>query len=360
MQNPELLLLLENETEKKVSTRAARLKTKELKLFSQSLSRLLEGGIPVLRALECLEQTCKNRRLENFLKQTKDDVRQGAGFSNAIENAQAAPEYFSQIVYAGEVSGTMAHVLAELGGYLEKEETLKAKVREALAYPALILLMGAVTLGVLLQVVIPKLATVYQDFGAELPGITKIILTLSHLFLPAAALFCAGLTALIFLAFKKKETFNALLYRLPVAGSFLKACVLIQFTRLLSLLLESGVSILEALSLTEKTFTSSLIKEDISKLRQKLEQGEGFSKGLDDIGWMDPLSKMLAASGEESGRLPAFLAQIARDGQAQLESRIQMAVKLLEPGMILVIGLVVGFIVIGTVLPIFDISGLMR
>ena len=368
MENPELLVLLGGEDRAAASPSVSafivpknqRLKAKELKLFAESLSRLLEGGIPILRALEGLEASCGNPRFEKFLKQVREDVQQGTGFSNALESTRAVPGYFSQIVYAGEISGTVARVLAELAGYLEKEEALKSRIREAVAYPALILLMGFTTLGVLLEVVIPKLAVVYKDFGAELPFITRIILGLSGLFFPVLILLLIITASAVWLFLKKKETLNILFYKLPVSGGFFRSCVLIQFSRLLSLLLESGIPVLEAMNLVEKTFSSAFLKADISRLRQELQDGGGFSSGLKNIGWMDPLSKMLASAGVESGRLPASFAQIARDSQVQFESRLQMAIKVLEPGLILVIGLIVGFIVIGTVLPIFDISGLMK
>lgn len=366
MENPELLLLIENEeksglqTNPKEITKRMRLRGKDVKLFSESLARLLKGGIPILRAIEGLKSSCGNAKLERFLTQIKEEVQQGSAFSNALENSKAVPSYFSQIVYAGEVSGAVPRVLEELGQYLEKEESLKSKIREALAYPGMILLMGLTTLGVLLQVVIPKLAVVYKDFGAELPVMTQIILGLSNLFLPALTIFFIVTAWGIFIFLKKKETFSLFIYQLPVAGKFFKLCVLVQFSRLLSLLLESGIPVLEALSLTSKTFNALFIKEDILTLKRKLQDGEGFTKGLEGIQWIDPLSKMLAASGEESGCLPASFSQIAQDTQTQLESGIQMAVKLLEPGLIVAIGLVVGFIVIGTVLPIFDISGLMK
>ena len=368
MDSPELLILLDQEAvrvQKKAPAQSGRskgrLNTRDLKLFAGSLSSLLEGGIPILRALEGLEKlSATNLKLRHFLAQVKEGIRQGSGFSKILEDTKSVPSFFSQIVYAGEVSGKTSEVLQELSGYLEKEAELKGKIREALAYPCFILFMGLATLGVLLQIVIPKLAGVYKDFGAELPIITRIILGLSDLFLPFAAvlLIFAVLATIFFL--RKKEALASLIYKMPIAGGFFRSCVLIQFSRLLSLLLESGIPVLDALKIVEKTFGSFFLKRDITSLSEGLAEGRGFSNCLEEISWMDPLSKMLASSGEESGRLPASFSQIARDTQTRLESQIQMIVKLLEPGLILVIGLIVGFVVIGTVLPIFDISGLVR
>jgi type II secretory pathway component PulF len=147
---------------------------------------------------------------------------------------------------------------------------------------------------------------------------------------------------------------------LPLAGRFLQGLVRVQFSRLIALLLESGIPVLQAIEITGKTFDTDFLKKDMEALKEKLAQGRGFSHCLEEVIWMDSLSRMLAASGEESGRLGASLSQIAKDTQAKLEAQIQMLVKLLEPAMILAIGLLVGIVVIATVLPIFDMSGIVQ
>ena len=336
-----------------------RLKKRDLQFFSVSLPRLLTGGIPILRALEGMERSSPSPRLRGFLKKVSQDVREGMSFKESLETTGALPAYFPQVIYAGEVSGSTPEVLEALAGYLEKEEALRRKIREALAYPLFILLMGFVTLGVLLRVVIPKLAAVYKDFDAPLPVITRTVLAASQWSLPFLAILILFVILLFVLFLKKRETLASLLYRAPVAGEFLRMCALVQFSRLFSLLLESGVVILESLEIVGSTFPDYL-KVDILRLKEGVAEGKGFSNSLEPVRWIDDLSKMLVASGEESGRMPESFSQIARDTETRLDARIQILVKLLEPGLILAIGLVVGFVVIGTVLPIFDISGLVR
>lgn len=335
------------------------LKAGDLKLFAEVMKVLLEGGVPILKALEGLEKASRNRKFKNTLTVILENIRQGRGFSEALEKTRCFPVFFHQMVSAGEAAGAVPEVLKELAVYLEKEQTLKGKIREALAYPALILCLGFTTLGVLLNFVLPKLRSIYDGFGADLPLITKVILRLSDFFLPSAALGIACLT-LSFLFLRKKEHFVFVLYHVPLAGPFIRGLTRVQFSRLLSLLLESGIPLLEGLEIVGKTLSSSFLREDAASLKERLMEGHSFSNSLEGIRWVDPLSRMLAASGEETGRLSSCLAQIARDTEESLEAQIRLIVKLLEPGLILGIGILVGIVVIGTVLPIFDLSGLAQ
>lgn len=345
---------------------AARIRTvacslSQLRMLASSLSRLLEGGIPILKSLEALEKSCHERSLKSFLQEIQEQIRQGKSFSQALdEKTGRVPPYFVQIVRAGEMAGAMPKVLEELSQYLEKEEALKQKVREALAYPAFILLMGMATLAVLIKFVIPKLATVYEDFGGRLPLLTQLLLQISRAF---PLLLIAGVISAAFFGYlimQHRPLISRILFHLPVAGKLFQSFVRVQFSRLVSLLLESGVTILETLEITAKTFAQSFIQQDLFRLKQDLAEGKGFKAGMAGIVWMDELSKMLIVSGEESGRLGQAFDQISRDTQSQMESQIQWMVKLIEPALILGVGLIVGIVVIATVLPIFDMGGLIK
>ncbi len=358
------LLIAQSETRDKKDLTAKPLKQqltlRDILFFTESLARLLQGGVPILQALESLHAATKSKKIRLVLTRLLESLRQGAGFSEALQNTGAVPAFFFQIVYAGEISGSLSQVLEELARYLTKEEALKNKIGEAVAYPVFLLFMGLSTLGVLLQVVIPKLARIYRDFGADLPAITKLILGLSHFFLPVLALFFVVVSLSIFLFFKQKQNFMNIFYTLPVIRSFLGILTLIQFARLLSLLLQNGISIVPALEITEKTFAITVPKKEIGRIKNRLQQGDCFSDCIQDIFWMDSLSKMLLMSGEKAGKLAESLDHVAKDSATRLEAKIQIAVKLLEPGLILTIGIVVGVIVVGTVLPIFDISGVLQ
>ncbi len=364
MENPELLLLLERPDTEKSELQPGRrknLKAQELCFFATNLSELLEAGIPMLRALEGLQKSSAGKsRLGSFIEKSKNEIMQGSQLSKALEGTGMAPAFFSQVVYAGEISGKTAPVLAELAHYLEKEAALRRKIGQALVYPAFILLTGFATLIVLLQFVIPRLAGIYSDFGSELPRITKFILSLNHLALPLTVIFLVGLFGLFIFNLKMPEILHEVIQRLPVTGTLAKEKVLIQFSRLFSILIESGVPILEALQTISGTFDNPSLKKQILLVREELAHGSRLSKSLDKTSWMPLFSKMVVECAEESGRLGPSFAQIAGDSQTRLESRMEFMVRLLEPALILGIGLIVGFVVIGAILPVFDISGIIK
>lgn len=336
-----------------------RLKASDLDLFARTLGGLLEGGVPILRALEGLEVAAHKSQLKNILSHLGENIRRGASFSDSLKTHKAIPSFFYQTVYAGEVSGRVPQVMAELSRYIEKEEALKRSIREALVYPAFILGVGFITMAVLTSYVLPKLSGVYAQFGSELPAITKAILFLSKLFLPISILsFVIVLVAAASL--KKSRSLHHVLFKMPFVGIFFSATIRVRFSRLLSMMLESGIPVLEALRVVENIFTDVTVQRDVAMLREEVAKGGSFSAYLGRVSWFDALSRMLVSTGEETGRLSAAFYQIARDTEADLEDRLKMAAKLLEPTLILLMGLSVGFVVIGTVLPIFDMSGIVR
>ena len=342
-----------------LSLKSRTLRTNELCLFAQTLSGLLDGGVPILKALEGLEKVASGPEFKSMLAEVQEDIRQGAGFSNALEKGRKTPAYFHQTVYAGEISGQVPGILGELAKYMEKEQALKCGIRDALVYPAFIVSVGFVTIGVLLCFVLPKLRSIYEEFGTKLPLITTVILGFSRFFLPLTVL-AAAAGIFFMLSLKKSGNLSLAIYKTPFFGDFFKRFVRVRFSRLLSLLLESGIPVLDALEVVEKTFDDDFLKEDVRSLKGSLASGLGFSDCLDQVEWMDPLSRMLIVSGEETGRLGASFFKIARDTEIALEAKIHLVVKLLEPGLIVVIGIAVGFVVIGTVLPIFDMSSIVR
>ncbi len=335
--------------------------SRELCLWASSLARLLEGGVPLLQALASLQNAVDKPRMKQFLQQLEEEIRQGKSLSESLRQTRGTvPFYLVQLVSAGEVSGTLPEILKQVSRYLEKEEHLRRKLQEALAYPAFILATGIATLAILMRFVIPKLAGVYSDFGAQLPFLTRSIISISEIFPFAVILFSGAVILLIFAARKNKKLSVSFLRKVPLAGKLYSCFILIRFSSLMSLLMRSGVTALESLDMTGRTFSDPFVWEDALYIRQNLTEGKGFTFSLSRLNWIDPISKMLAASGEESGRLPEAFGQIAQDAESRMESEIQWMLKLAEPTLILGVGLIVGIVVIGTILPVFDISGLMQ
>lgn len=382
MQLDELELIFDSETarEKKLHKLAARkksievdgedpsaqaskfgLKRKELRLFSSTLSRLLRGGVPLLRALETGQRASGREATRRILAALAQRIRQGESLSGALEAFPGTfPLYFSRMVKAGEISGTLDLIFERLARHLEKEEEIRRKIKEALAYPALVLVLGVATLFVLLHWVIPKMALVYEGFGNELPGITKVVLLVSRVSLPAF-LILSVLSVLSFILFKKrKDLLFSMLLKFPVVGDMLKQNLLLQFSSMLALLLESAIPMLSALEMVKETSPNNIFRNDLDRVQASLSQGKRLSEAIEGLSWCPESATVLIHSGEESGKLPEALTEIAEDSSKELESRIQFLVKLLEPGLILTVGIVVGVIVISALLPILELDLLAR
>lgn len=332
----------------------------ELILFTRTLGGLLEGGVPILRALEGLQAIAGPGRLKKMLGHVGERIRHGSGFADALRTSQAVPAFVHRTVHAGEMSGKVAVILMEISRYAEKERALRRSLREALIYPAFIVVSGFITLAVMAFFVLPRLRTVYDGFETELPWITKLVMALGDLFLPAIAAMAAAAWLAIVRAKNKKFGIAHSLRRIRFIDRWLCGAARARFARLLSLLMESGIPILQSLEAVEKNFSDPSIRHDIAAIQKALREGRSLSSCLSNVEWMDPVSRMLIASGEETGRLESAFLQVAQDTEAELEVGVRQVMKLIEPGLIFVIGLVTGFVVIGTMLPIFDMSGLVQ
>ncbi len=322
----------------------------DLCLFSATLSRLLQGGVPLLQALEIFAGTFENIR---------EGIRQGGSFSEVLAQEALFPDYFVQVIRAGEISGTLDQALKQISEELAKQNQTKRKIREALAYPLLVLSLGIVTLFVILKVVLPKLTVLYSDLEGELPLITRMILGLSHFFLPAVGVLI--LTALFLLGIIKKKGGKMawVFFKFPVIGGLMRKMLLYRFSSFLALFLRSGIPILEALEITQKASGFEIFRRDLEGLRQNISEGRGLAGSLKDTLWIDKTSFVLIRAGEEAGKLEETLAELARTSEREIDSTVQWMVKLLEPLLILAVGAVTGIIVAGAILPIFEINGLV-
>lgn len=339
-----------------------KLSRKELQLFASSLSSMLEGGISLLRGLQIITKQMSGRKhVLVIVKRVENAVRQGKSLSDAFrEQPSVFPVFFIEMTAAGEMSGTLSIVLNQVAGYLEKEEERGRKIREALAYPLFVLFLGVITFFVLLKFVIPKIATVYDDFDGTLPLLTRLTLTASEWAVPAVFGGLLLSVPVIYWLRKNRSLAASWAMKLPLIGEILKQHLLSFFSSLLALELRSGITILTALESVQKTLSWGFFQRDIEALRTHLCQGEDLSDGLTAIDWVDDNAAVLIQAGQESGRLPESLEQVSRESVAAFESKVHFALKLFEPILILTVGVFVGFIVISAVLPILEINTLVR
>lgn len=339
---------IEIQEEKKV----CRISLKERRLFFAALARLLQGGVPILRALEIVSGETRKETLRGLISRMGAEIREGKSLSYGLSLYPGAfPLYQVSLVQAGEASGQMDKVLEDMARGLEKEEETRSKVREAVAYPAFLIIFGLLTVFVLTAFIIPRLAAVYEDFGEKLPWMTLLVIRISQgmkFILPFFLL--PGVFSL--LVFKKYEAvFHSIGLRIPLWGGLLKHSSLIRFSYLLSLLLKSGVPLLRALE---------SVGSDAGKAAEKVAEGESLAESLRELPFVNETVLALILAGEESGTLAESLEEISKIHSRELETATRMILKLLEPALILVIGGITGLVVIAMIFPIVTLSTVVR
>jgi general secretion pathway protein F len=345
-----------------------RVSAKDVSMFTRQLSTLLGAGMPLVPSLSILMKQAKNPLLKKSLAQIREQVNEGKSLTESMSGfPQIFPPFYLNMVRAGEASGTINLVLERLADFSENQQTLINKIRSALAYPIIMFFMGSAVIFLLMAFVVPKITGIFADMNQTLPLITIILITISN-FLKSfwwliLILLAAGVAAFKYMTTSteggKRQWDNAKL-KIPVWGQVNRKIAIARFSRTLATLLESGVPLLSAMEIVRNVVNNIIIGEAISKASKDLEEGKGLSGPLTQSGIFPPLVIEMIAVGEQSGTLEKMLNRIATAYETEAQSDIMIMTSLLEPVMILVMGLGVGFIVVSILLPIFEMNQLVR
>lgn len=339
------------------------LKSRELRLMTSTLGSLLEGGIPILKALQVMRREAGSRKgaLSGLLERIEERIRQGVSLSEAMKGEpRSFPVFYTQMIQAGESTGRLDQVLAMLTAHLEKEDERKRKMIEASAYPGIVLSLGVVTFAVLLKFVIPKISVVYADFEGELPALTRAVLWLSDWIVPFSLSAGVLAAAAVFYFRKRRRQAAGYLLRVPFIGALVSRNLLSVFSSLLALELKSGIPVLTAVDSVREAVGWDFFQQDLKRVREALAQGTWLADALRPLPWLPESACVLIQAGQESGRLPEALEQVHREASRDLETRIQFTFKILEPLLILAVGAIVGLLVLSAILPILEINALVR
>ncbi len=358
--NIEELDILEPEPKKKfaavsslvVNPSRLKIPQKDKIYFFSNLSRLLAGGVPILRAFDLTFKQSKSNDFKNVIQRIRLFVREGQTLSQSFKSF---PDIFGtfevSITKAGELSGTLPEALARLSAELKQQEGIKSKVWEAITYPLFVLSMGIVTLFVVLFFVVPRLSLIYQDFGGKLPFITQLVITAGH-WAPTALILFGVLTVYTLMALRKDK--DSFFRKIPFLSDLAKNLDLMRLSLLLSTLLKSGIPIHEAVSILMESMPGK--SGELEKLKEDISQGRNVSDSFRHIGFITENDRSILLAGEESGTLPKAFQEIAESASEEFSSKTRSLLKILEPVMILMIGLVVGFLVISMLLPITQLD----
>lgn len=340
-------------------------KAKELVLFSRQLSTLVSAGVPLVQGLSILEEQVESKLFKGIVHTIKEDIEAGQSITDALrKHPNAFEELYVSMIRAGEVGGILDVILERLSSYLEAAENLKSKVKGALMYPLVVtIIAGGVTL-FLLMGVIPTFSKIFAGFGAELPFITQILIDLSEILRKFWYVVLASpVVAVVALRQYRKTDIglrntDALSLKMPVFGILLKKVAVAKFTRTLGTLIKSGVPILQALETVAKTSGNRVIEIAIMTTRDSVKEGERIAGQLKKANIFPPMVVQMVAIGEETGNLDSMLAKIADFYDQEVDNAVKALTSMIEPIIIVVMGVVIGFIVIAMFLPMFEMGHL--
>jgi len=336
---------------------------KDLLVFTQEFSTLISAGLPMDRSLNILSSLTENEKLRETTKEILTQIEGGSSLAEALSQH---PRIFSRLyvnmVKAGESGGFLEKILSRLAQYLQSVKEIKEYLISVMIYPLFLTIVSGLSVAILVTFVIPRFAKIFSDMGQAIPVPTQIMLFISHL---VRSYWWAGLgiIALIYLGLKiytkqeeRKVTWDRFKLRWVAIGEIIKKVEVARFSRTLGTLLQSGVSILPALSLTKEISQNRVISRSIAHVHDRLREGKAISKSLEETGVFPPLAVHMIGVGEETGRLDEMLIKVAETYEENVQSSIKRFVSLLEPLIILFMGLIVGFIVISMLLAIFSIN----
>ncbi|MBI4358371.1 MAG: type II secretion system F family protein [Candidatus Omnitrophica bacterium] len=345
-----------------------KVKSKEITAFGRQMSSLIRSGVPILRGISIVSEQSANSHFRSFLNQIHEDVKNGSTFSSALSRyPHLFPPLYIALVSAGETSGTLDQTLAKVTDYRQKQEEILSHIRSAMIYPAFMAIAGVGTIVFMLTFVMPRLMGVFGNLGGDLPLPTKILIQISTAFrqgwLWGAVATAALLIAVLFRgkkSGKKNLILNRLQLQVPVFGSLALKAEIARFSRTLELLIKSGIPAIQAIETATPVLSNAILKNELIRCAQDLKGGSSFGKSLKESKWFPIFMTNLLTIGEEAGKLDEALAEIAIFYERETAEAVRTMTSLIEPLMILAMGLVVGFIVIAMLLPMFELNMMVR
>ncbi len=340
---------------------AMRIKTRDVVIFTRQFATMINAGLPLVQSLTILAQQTENKALAEITRSVVYDVESGNTLADAFsKHPRAFSDLYVNMVAAGEAGGILDTILLRLATFLEKSDALMRKVKGALVYPGVIITVAIVAVAVLLIFVIPTFSSMFASVNMQLPLPTRVVIGASHILLRFWWLMLLGLAggALALRSYyttaNGKKAIDGALLKAPVLGDLLRKSAVSRFTRTLGTLISSGVSILDGLEITAKTAGNRVIHDAVMQSRQSIAGGETIAGPLQHSGVFPPMVISMIAVGEQTGGLDEMLTKIADFYDAEVDVAVSALLSLMEPIMIVVLGVIVGGMVVAMYLPIFD------
>jgi type IV pilus assembly protein PilC len=339
------------------------IKSEDIARFTRQFAAMTSAGLPLLQTLDILMTQSENPFFKEVLKQVVGKITGGGSLFEALS---MHPKVFSQLycfmVQAGEAGGILDDILVRLADYQEASERLKRKIKGAMTYPVIILIVAAAVVSILLVFVVPIFAGMFEQNGAELPMPTVVVMQISE-FLQANILYMLGAMLLGFIAFKKyrgtkKGLYNTdkILLKLPAFGNLAKKSAISRFSQTLGTLLDAGVPIIDALQVTAKTSGNMVLELGIGKVIESISGGQNISDPLAETGIFPPMVIQMIGVGEKTGDLPTMLEKIAGFYKEEVDAAVDNLTAMIEPLIIVFLGVVIGGIMVAMYMPMFGLA----
>ena len=337
--------------------------TAELAISTRQFSTLISAGLPLEASLSTLSEQTEDKRLGQVLSQVREKVSEGGSLVNSLkDHKNVFSDIYISIVGAGEASGNLDVVLLRLADFLEKQASLRSKVRSAFVYPIFMFVIGSGVLAFMMTFVIPKITKIFEESQKALPYSTVILINTSNFiteYYYLIFIFLVGL-AYILLRYVKtdkgKEQKDRLSLKIPIFGKINRMVILARVTRTLGTLLSSGIPLLDALRIGGEVSGNQVYINSLQNVSENVKEGTSLARPLEQSGVFPPMMTRMIAVGEQTGELEEMLNKVADSYDQQVETTLSALTSLLEPIMIVVMGGIVGFIVFAILLPIFDIT----
>lgn len=350
--------LLEN-----ISFLAPKVKESDIIIFARQFSTMIDAGLPLLQCLEILYSQQENPTFKKQLKHIKESVESGETFADALKKyPKTFNELFINMISAGEAGGILDVILQRLSAYAEKMAKLKKQVKGAMTYPGITLGVAVIVVGVILVFVIPVFEKMFADMGSALPIPTQMVVTLSNFVVGHIGWMILGLIGAVFLfrqTYKSKKGrifLDDMFLRLPVIGILIRKVAVAKFTRTTATMISSGVSILEALDIVGKTAGNKIIEFAISDVKVGISEGRSMADPLLESGVFPSMVCSMIAVGESTGALDVMMTKIADFYDDEVDQAVKNLTDMIEPFMLVFLGVVVGGLVIAMYLPIFSMA----
>lgn len=335
--------------------------------FTRQMAMMVNAGLNVVDSLEIFKRQTNKKSLLNLINKILEDIRAGINFSDALKkHNKIFNNLYISLIKAGEKSGKLDEILMNLANDLEKKREFNSKIKSALAYPVIVIITMVIVIFIMFAFIIPQLLSMFREMNLELPLTTRIIMSLSF-FLQRNWYFVIIVSMLFLIYFhwwkktkKGKYLIDKTLINLPAFSQLIMMANLVNTTRTLSILTKAGVSILDSLNIVAETTLNTVYKNSFKNIYQKVEKGESLGKAFSSEEIFPPILIQMVQVGEETGRLDETLERIANYFEMESEMAIKMIMTLIEPAILIILGLGVGFLVMSVISPIYQLTGSIK